>query len=201
MAAPIEYYFDFISPYGYLGGLGIEPLAARFGREVDWRPMLLGVSVMNVMGLKPLPDTPLKGPYLKRDVPRFFRLLEVPYNPANGGTMAPLPAARAFTWLKRDDPALAKRFAQAVGRAHWSEGRDMSTPAALAEVAAGLGVDGAALAAATQDDEVKALLKAHVEGSLAKGVFGAPSFVVDGELFWGADRLYQVERWLDTGGW
>ena len=201
MSEPIEYYFDFLSPYGYLGGLGIEEIAARRGRSVDWRVMLLGISVIKVMGLKPLPETPLKGPYLRQDVPRFFRLLGVPYNPPGGGQMAPLPAARSFTWLKGRDPDLAKRFAQAVGHAHWCEGRDMSTPAAVAEVGATLDIDPAELTAAIETDAVKDALKRHVQHSIDKGVFGAPTFIVDGELFWGADRLYQVDRWLETGGW
>lgn len=201
MPQPIEFYFDFISPYGYLGSLGIEPIAARHGRAVDWRPILLGVTVLKVMGLKPLPDTPLKGDYLRLDVPRCFRLQRLPYNPANGGVMAPLPAARGFTWLKDGDPELACRFARAVYRSHWSEGLDMSTPAALAEVAAPLGIEAGDLIRAIGDDAVKAQLRGHVEAAVAKGVFGSPSFIVDGELFWGADRLDQVEQWLATGGW
>lgn len=201
MPAPIEFYFDFISPYGYLGGIGIERVAARRGRSVDWRPMLLGISVLKVMGLKAVPDTPLKGDYAAHDWPRFARLMGVVHDAAANVRLAPLPAARAFVWLKGRDPALAVRFAQAVYRAHWGDGRDMSTPAALAEVAAGLGIDRATLIAATEDEAVKTRLREEVDASLAKGVFGCPTFIVDGEMFWGVDRLDQVERWIETGGW
>ena len=100
MAEPIAFYFDFISPYAYLGSIGIERMAARRGIEVDWRPMLLGISVLKVMGLKPLPDTPLKGEYLDRDTPRFARYLGVPYA-ATARTQFPrLPSARAVTWFQ-----------------------------------------------------------------------------------------------------
>ena len=201
MPAPIEFYFDFISPYGYLGSIGIERVAARHGRQVDWRPMLLGISVLKVMGLKSVPDTPLKGDYAARDWPRFARLLGVRHDPAANVRLAPLPAARAFLWLKSRDPVLAKRFAQAVYAAHWGEGRDMSTPEALAAAGGVLGIDRASLIAAIGDERIKERLRAEVDSSIARGVFGCPTFIVDGEMFWGADRLDQVDRWLATGGW
>ena len=74
MTPALKFHFDFISPFGYFASLRIEELAARHGRTVEWHPMLLGVSVMKAMGLKPLLDTPLKGPYTERDVLRYARL-------------------------------------------------------------------------------------------------------------------------------
>jgi 2-hydroxychromene-2-carboxylate isomerase len=73
--APIDFYFDFISPYGYFASLQIEQLAAKHGRSLRWHSMLLGVSVLKVMGLKPLLETPLKGDYVRRDMPRQARRL------------------------------------------------------------------------------------------------------------------------------
>lgn len=201
MPAPIAFYFDFISPYAYLGSIGIERIAARHGVEIDWRPMLLGVSVLKVMGLKPLPDTPLKGEYLDRDTARFARYLGIPFSAAAKTQFPPLPSARAFTWLKDRDPALAKRFGQAIFHAHWGEGRDMGSVDAVAGEAEALGVPRAGLLAAIETDAVKQRLREHVDASLAKGVFGAPTFIVGAEMFWGADRLDQVERWVVTGGW
>ena len=200
MAEPIGFYADLMSPFGYLGAVGLQPVAERHGRAIDWRPFLLGVTVLQVMGLPAVPDTPLKGAYSKRDQPRCFRLMGLDYNPP-AGPMRPLAPNRAITWLKERDPELALRFGLAVGHAHWSEGRDMSTPEALAEVAEGIGVSGDELTAAIQEGPVKAKLKEHVEAAVARGVFGAPTFDVDGELFWGHDRLWMVERWLETGGW
>jgi 2-hydroxychromene-2-carboxylate isomerase len=201
MAQPVEFYFDFISPYAYLGSIGIERIAARHSREVDWRPMLLGISVFKVMGLKAVPDTPLKGAYAAHDWPRLARYLGIPHAPEARTQFAPLPAARAFTWLKERDAPLAKQLAQAVFRAHWGEGRDMSTPERVAAEAAVLGIGRAAILAGIEDEATKMRLRAHVDASLARGVFGAPTFIVDGEMFWGADRLDQVDRWLATGGW
>jgi len=67
----IEFYFDPISPFAYLGSVQIERVAARLGREVDWKPVLIGVTVLKVMGLKPVPETPLKGPYMQQDAVRL----------------------------------------------------------------------------------------------------------------------------------
>ena len=201
MAPPIGFYTDLMSPFGFLGAVGLRPIAAMHGRGIDWRPFLLGVTVMRVMGLPPVPETPLKGAYSLMDQPRCFRLMGLAYNPPPGRSMQPLAPNRAIAWLRERDPGLAVEFGIAVGRAHWCEGRDMSAPEALAEVGEGLGIPGAELIAATADERVKATLKRHVDAAVARGVFGAPTFDVDGELFWGHDRLWMVERWLETGGW
>ncbi len=199
--APIEFYFDFLSPFGYIGSIGIEEIGARQGREVDWRPVLLGVTVMKVMGLPPVPETPLKGAYSKRDAPRTARYRGIPWNPADVPAFPPLPAGRAFTWLKDDDPDLARRFARAVYRAHWSEARDVTTPEKLAALGGELGIDPEALLAAIADPGVKARHREWVDLAIARGVFGVPTFIVDGEMFWGSDKLEQVEAWIERGGW
>ncbi len=126
--APIEFYFDFISPFGYLASTQIEALAARYGREVDWKPVLLGITVMKVMGLPPLMQIPLKKDYLQRDKPRMAKLLGVPFRDHGLEGVNSLAASRAFLWLNTQDAALAKRFAQRIYAALWVEGRDI-TPA------------------------------------------------------------------------
>ena len=201
MAEPIAFYFDFISPYAYLGSVGIMRVAEKHGRAVDWRPTLLGVSVLKVMGLKAVPDTPLKGAYFAHDWPRSARLMGIPHLPGAPVQFAPLPAARAFTHVKDRDAALAVWFGQAVFRAHWAEGRDMSSPGAVAEVAGECGIEPGEVLAAMSAESVKSRLREHVHAALDAGVFGTPTFIVEGEMFWGADRLDQVDRWIATGGW
>ncbi|MGH6934013.1 MAG: DsbA family protein [Dongiaceae bacterium] len=163
--------------------------------------MLLGITMLKIMAQKAVPDTPLKGDYAARDWPRCARLMGIPHVAGANVRLAALPAARAFVWLKLRDPALAERFAQIVYHAHWGEGRDMSASEALAAEGAALGIVPAALIAATQDGSVKQLLRAQVDDSIAKSVLGSPTYIIDGEMFWGADRLDQVDRWLVTGGW
>jgi 2-hydroxychromene-2-carboxylate isomerase len=196
----IDFYFDFMSPYAYLGSVGVERLAAEHRCVVDWHPILLGVSVIKVMGLKALPDTPVKRDYVRHDVERFARYLDIPFRRSETA-MAPLPAARIFVWLKRRDPEVARDFAQAVFREQWAQARNMSTPQALAGLAPHLGLSPAEMIAATTDPAIKRYLHEDVERAIAAGVFGAPTFVVGREMFWGVDRLPMVERWIVNGGW
>jgi 2-hydroxychromene-2-carboxylate isomerase len=200
MAEPIDFYFEFASPYGYLASTQIDQIGARHGREVAWHPIMLGAAFKET-GARPLMHTPLKGPYLLHDVPRFARLLGVPFEkppimPANS-----LAASRACVWLAAEDPALATRLAKAVFRAHWGEGRDIGAPEQVAEIARPLGIEPSALIAAVADQVIKECLKQATAAAIERGVFGSPFIFVDGEPFWGTDRLVQIEAWLARGGW
>ena len=202
MPAPLVFHFDFISPYGYFASLGIEALAARHGRTVDWRPMLLGVSVLRVMGLKPLLDTPLKGDYVRHDVLRHARRHGIRLGrDLNAPIGNPLPAARAFCWVKRNRPDAEAAMAHALYHAVWAEGRELSTPEAVAAIALPAGLDATAVAEGAASEEAAKLLRDAVAASIEAGVFGSPTVVVDGECFWGVDRLPEVEEWLRCGGW
>src|SRR3954451_15060446 len=144
--APIDFYFDFISGYGYLASLRLEAIAARHGRGVDWHCMLLGVAVMKTMGLKPLLETPLKSDYVLRDFARYQRRhgLTLARNLLDP-VMDPRPAARAFCWVKRQHPGRAGPFARALFDRYWRLGRDLSNLDELAALAPPLGLDEAAL--------------------------------------------------------
>ncbi len=199
--APIDFYFDFASPYGYLGSLRIDTLAAQHGRRVAWRPILLG-AVFKITGMKPNMHQPLRGAYLRRDTARIARDWGVPYCFPAVMPLNPVAASRAFYWLEATDPDRARDLAAALYHAHWGQGRDLEKPEAVAEVAAlALGLDGAALLAGLQQPEVKDRLRRETETAIARGVFGAPFFFVDDEPFWGCDRLDQIDRWLARGGW
>jgi 2-hydroxychromene-2-carboxylate isomerase len=200
MAAPIDFYFEFASPYGYLASTQIDALAARHGRTVVWHPIMLGAAFKET-GARPLMQTPLKGPYLLHDVPRFARLLGVPLKLPPVMPMNSLAASRACVWLDEDNPARAKSLAKAFLHAHWGEGRDLGVPEAVADVAAGFGIDRQALLAAVADQRIKDRLKERTQAAIERGVFGSPFIFVDGEPFWGADRLPHIETWLSKGGW
>lgn len=200
MPAPIEFYFDFSSPYGYLGSTRIDAIAARHGRETVWRPFLLG-AVFKVTGGKPLPSLPLKGDYAVRDMARYARLWGVPFRLPAKFPIATQAPARAFYWTDGRDAALAKRLSSALYDAYFNGNRDIGSPEVTADVAAGLGLDRQEVLAAMEDPEIKERLRHENDAAVARGVFGSPFVIVDGEPFWGADRLDQVERWLATGGW
>ncbi|HSV46924.1 MAG TPA: 2-hydroxychromene-2-carboxylate isomerase [Ramlibacter sp.] len=201
MAEPIQFHFDFISPYGWFASLRIEEIAARHGRALQWHSMLLGVAVMKVMGLKPMLDTPLKGDYVRRDVLRTARRHRLALRRDLDAPMHPLPAARAFQWVKHHQPQLAAPMAHALYDALWAQGRELRTAAQVAAIALPAGIDAQALEQGIQSPLAARLLRSEVAASLAAGVFGSPTVVVDGELFWGADRLPDVDEWLARGGW
>jgi 2-hydroxychromene-2-carboxylate isomerase len=200
MKAPVDFYFDFSSPYGFLASEKIEALAARHGRGVAWHPVLLGV-VFKQTGGVPLTQVPIKGDYSKRDMARSARLLGVDYRMPSTFPIPTQAPARIVLWLRERDPALATRAVHALYRAFFVDDLDISSPDTAAGVAAGAGIDGAAARAAIDDPAIKDALKKENEEAIAAGVCGSPFTIVDGEPFWGADRLDQVDRWLATGGW
>lgn len=201
MAAPVQFYFDFASPYGYLASTQIDTIAERHGRSVDWHPMLLG-AVFRVTGGQPLTGIPMKGDYTGHDLLRFARFLDVPFRMPDPMPMHPVAAARAYYWREQEEgPGPAKVFAKAMLHAHFGEGRDLSRPEAIADLADAAGLDSKAMLEGMQSQNVKDRLRAVTDEAIGKGVFGSPFVIVDGEGFWGADRLDQVERWLATGGW
>lgn len=146
-------------------------------------------------------DQPMKGAYSRHDWERVARLMGVPYrfpDPFPVGTVA---AARAFWWLDSTDPVLAKALGHALFHAYFAENRDISKREVVAEVGRQVGIDPDALLAAVEDPVWKAKLREETEGAIARGVFGAPFIIVDGEAFWGVDRLWMVAEWLERGGW
>ena len=200
-AAPIDFYFDFISPYGYLAAARIEEIGARYGRPVKWRPFLLGVTVLQVMGIKPLMETPLKSDYLVIDRPRMAKLLGVPLTVPDLDGVNGVAASRAFYWLAGRDEARAKALARRLFERLWAEGRDITDAGVVADEAAALDVSRETIEAALADPRVKDLLRSAVDAAVARKVFGSPFFIVDGQPVWGVDRLWMVEHWLRHGSW
>lgn len=201
MAAPLEFYFDFASPYGYIAAQRIDAIAQKHGRSVDWRPMLLG-AVFKSEGTQPLTQYPMKGKYSTHDFKRSAREHGVTFNMPPQFPLATVAACRGAYWLKQTAPDKAVSFIKAVYSAYFVDGRDISSAEVLADIAAGLGIDAKAFLAGIEQPEIKLKLREVTEDAIQhRGVFGSPFTFVDGEPFWGADRLDQVDRWLSRGGW
>ena len=198
MPAAIDFYFDYSSPYGYFAAIKIDELAARHGRSVNWKPILLG-AVFKVTGGQPLPALPLKGPYALRDILRSARFHGVDYRQPAKFPIPTQAPARAFYWANERDPALAKKLAQTLYQAYFVQDRDISNPEITADVAAALGFKRDDVLGALNDTAVKDKLKTEVDTAIKLGVFGSPYIVIDGEPFWGIDRFDQIERWLARG--
>ena len=200
MAEPIKFYFDFSSPYAYFGALKIEEIAGAFDREVDWRPILLGVT-MKATGNVSLAHQPLKSQYSKHDWQRLSRFMDVPWTLPEHFPIATMAAARAFYWIRDTDEALAKKFALACFHRYFGEGQDITDRQTVAEIGENLGLDREEILEAVVADEIKQRLRDETQAATDAGVCGAPYFVVDGEPFWGSDRLWMIRRWLKSGGW
>ena len=195
MPAPIEFWFDFSSPYGYLASPRVDAVAARHGRAAAWRPFLLG-AVFRSEGTQPLTDYPRKGAYSRRDFERTARLHGVPFRMPEPFPIAALAASRAFyVVLDRDGEAAAAGLAKALFAAYWAEGRNIAEPGVVLDLS---GLRREEIESPAAKERLRAMT---AEAIGEKGVFGSPFFIVDGEPFWGADRLEQADRWLETGGW
>ncbi|MBA1263215.1 2-hydroxychromene-2-carboxylate isomerase [Stutzerimonas stutzeri] len=191
----LEFYFDFISPYAYMASTRIEAIASRHGRTVKWRPFRLGVTVTKVMGLKPLLDTPLKGDYLRSDVPRLAQALSIPLCD-DLSIFNPVPAQRLFHALPEEAAGV---LARKLLSARWEQGRRLDNLESLVEIAAEMGVTRDTVEQALESPQTKAAVDGATRQAIEHGVFGSPTCIVDGELFWGLDRLWILDSFLAAG--
>lgn len=190
----IEFWFEFASTYSYPAAMRIEALAASRGVSVAWRPFLLGpIFQQQGWNNSPFNIYPVKGQYMWRDMERICERANLPLRrpsvfPRNG-----LLAARVAC-ANQDAPWLPD-FVRAIYRANFAEDAEISNPEVVARCLTALGQDAAAILEATQTPAVKDKLKANTAEAMERGIFGAPSFVVGQELFWGNDRLEEALEW------
>jgi len=199
--APIDFYFDFSSPYGYFASCRIDDIGKRRGRDVIWRPYLMG-AVMKITGSKPLVERELIGEYSHRDIARSARRYGIAFNtPPPPFPLPSIAPCRAFYWLSDRDPLIARDFARRVYAALFVDGRNISEVDVVVDLASTSGADPEETRAALGEQAVKDRLRQETDAAIARGVFGSPFVIVDEEPFWGNDRLDDVDRWLETGGW
>jgi 2-hydroxychromene-2-carboxylate isomerase len=197
---PIDFWFDFSSPYGYLLSEKIDALAAQYGRKVRWHPILLGIIFKATRSAPLTLQNAAKATYSLHDFSRSARFMGIPYKHPSQFPLATQAAARTYYFLHGQDCGLARQFAHATFHALYVDDRDISSPDTVVDIAEKLGVDRTALAAALQSPELKERLKDEVDSAMTLGVFGSPYVLIDGEAFFGADRLPHIEHWLKTGG-
>ena len=194
----VEFWFEFASTYSYLSAMRLPDLAEERGIDVIWRPFLLG-PVFAAQGLSDSPFNiyPVKGRYMWRDMARRTDALGLAFAnpepfPQNG-----LLAARVATAALPDAAGIA--FCQNVYDAQFAQGKNIASVDVTADCAEAAGLSRQIMEQA-QSDTVKAKLRAATEDAQAKGLFGAPSFTVDEELFWGDDRLEEALDWAVKHG-
>jgi len=193
MQHSIEFFWDAASPYTYLASTQLEAVAARAGAAVVWKPFLLG-KVFEATGNKMPAAIPAKGKHLFLDVQRWGAHYGVPVAFPKVFPVNSVLALRAGIAAGRHGQAAA--FAKAVMKAYWADGADIGQPGVVGAIAAALGLDGAALVAQAQEQPVKDQLRANTEEAVRRGAFGAPTFFVGEQMFWGNDRLVLLEEFL-----
>jgi len=200
MADPILFYFDFSSPYSYFMAQKIDAECDKFDRVVQWKPMMLGPAFKQ-SGNVPLVQQPLKGDYCIHDWDRLSRFMDVPWAFPDPFPVATHYAGRAFYFLSDKNPDQAKQFALKVFHAYFVTGKTISKQDVVLSIIHEMGLDKNQYEQCINDPVLKDRLRSETETAINAGVFGAPYVIIDGEPFWGADRLWMIRRWLKRGGW
>lgn len=197
MRRTVDYFFAPQSPWMYLGHARFTDIVQRAGAEVRVRPVDYG-QIFAVSGGLPLPKrAPQRQAYRLVELRRFSEALGIPLHPEpRHFPVAGDPAGWLITAVAEQEGAeAAMRLTGAIGRAIWAEERNVADDNVLAELLSENGLEVSHLARSQQAD-VKARYAEHTQQAIDAGVFGAPSYVIDGEIFWGQDRLDFVERRL-----
>ena len=195
MTKAVEFYFDVGSPAAYLAWTQLPKLAQEVQAEIVYRPFLLG-AVFQATGNRSPTEIPAKGQYLLDDLARHARRYGVefrhnPYFPINTLTLM-----RGALGLLMRDPGRMPAYVDAVYRAIWVDAKNMNDHATVAEVLQRAGFQPEQLLALASDQAVKDQLKVQTQDAVSRGVFGAPTFFVNNQMFWGQDRLDFVKEQL-----
>ncbi len=191
--APLRFFLDYISPYAYLAWTRLPALAARHGRTVEPVPVLLAGLLNETGNIGPAEVAP-KRVYIFKQTVRIAHDFGVPFAPPPSHPFNPLLALRVTAAV--EDVEARSRLVSALYASAWGGGPGLETPETVGAAVQAAGLDAPALLAAAQTQEVKDRVRRNTEAALAAGAFGVPSFLVDGELFFGVDSLGHLERFL-----
>jgi 2-hydroxychromene-2-carboxylate isomerase len=197
MSKAVEFYFDVGSPAAYLAWTQLPQIARAAGAEIEYRPFLLG-GVFQATGNRSPMEVPAKGQYMQDDLQRFARRYGVPFAHNPHFPINTLTLMRGAIGLQMREPARMVPYVDAVYRAIWVDGKNMNDPATVGKVLQQAGFPPEQLLALASDQAVKDHLKAETQEAVARGVFGAPTFFVGQDMFWGQDRLDFVKESLQS---
>jgi 2-hydroxychromene-2-carboxylate isomerase len=193
-AQTVEFFWDPASPYTYLAATQIDAVAARTGAQIEWKPFLLGKVFEGSSNRMPA-SVPAKAKHMFKDLQLWSKLYEVPLTMPKVFPVNSVLACRVGCVANAVGKGSA--YAQAVMSAYWGEGLDISQPEHVAAAARVAGIDGEAALAQAQEQAIKDQLRANTEDALARGAFGAPTFFIGKQMFWGNDRLVLLEGVLN----
>jgi 2-hydroxychromene-2-carboxylate isomerase len=199
MSAPLDFWFEFASTYSYPAAMRIRAQADAAGVPIRWRPFLLG-PIFKSQGWdnSPFNIYDAKGRYMWRDLERICADIRVPFRKPDVFPQSGLVAARVA--LVGLDEGWGEAFIAAVYRAEFADGKLINDPAVIREILVGMKLDPKPIFDRTQSDAIKTKLRENTEEAQRLGIFGAPSLVVNGELFWGNDRLEQAIAFAKRDG-
>jgi 2-hydroxychromene-2-carboxylate isomerase len=195
MAGTVEFWFDVGSAASYVAWYRLPKIAQRTGATIDYRPMLLG-GVFQATGNQSPVNIRAKGEWLHKDLERFAQRDGTPYKRNPHFPINTLALMRIAIGLQQQGEEPMLRFVDAVFRAIFAEPKNMNDAPTVAGVLQDAGFDPEALMALAGDPAIKERLKAVTAEAVQRGVFGAPTFFVGGEMHWGQDRLDWVEQAL-----
>ena len=198
----IDYYVSLNSPWTHLGAARIEALAARHGASLHIHPVDFGQVIFPASGGLPLPKrSPQRQAYRMQELRRWRDHLRVPITlaPKHFPFAEPFAAACVVAARETAGQAPAIALAHRILKALWEQEQDPGDRATLARLIGEVGLDPAALLPLAEDPRWQEIRRAEAEAALARGVFGAPSYVIGDEIFWGQDRLEFVARHLARG--
>jgi 2-hydroxychromene-2-carboxylate isomerase len=190
MSRTLEFYFDYGSPYSYLADTQVEAIARRTGATLARKPMLLG-GVFKATGNSSPAEQPAKAKWSALDMPMWARYYGVPFQRNPHFPVNTLALMRGAAAAQLD--GMFDRYHPAMFKAMWVEGRNLNDVKEVAAVLTAAGLDAAKFASRIQEQDVKDRLKATTDEAVARGAFGAPTSFVDGQMFFGNDRLAFVE--------
>jgi 2-hydroxychromene-2-carboxylate isomerase len=196
MTKTVEFYFDVGSPAAYIAWHRLPGICSETGATLQYKPMLLG-GVFQATGNQSPMAIPAKGRYVHMDLERYAQRSRIPFSHNPFFPINTLMLMRGATALQMRDPQDLVAYVDAIYRAIWVDGKNMNDPEVVAAVLHQAGFDPAALLAMANDPEVKDRLKSD-QDAVARGVFGAPTFFVDGQMYWGQDRLDFVKEALEA---
>ncbi|MBT3932314.1 MAG: 2-hydroxychromene-2-carboxylate isomerase [Rhodospirillaceae bacterium] len=200
MSDPIKFYFACPSPWSYLAMDALKALGEKHSREIAFKPTHVGQQWQQTSAGRPLGDRPaVLQAYRLIELPRWAAWRGVPINTEPKHFPAPFPLSSGVIIAAGQAGANMYEITRALMRGCWVDELNIGDPSDVAGIADGVGLDGAALVAAAESDAVTAELQANTDESLADGAWSVPSFVVDGELFFGQDRIEMMDwRLTDT---
>ncbi|MCP1174792.1 2-hydroxychromene-2-carboxylate isomerase [Ralstonia chuxiongensis] len=191
----VEFFFDVGSPYSYLAYHQLPKIAQAKGAEIVWRPMLLG-GVFQATGNSSPATIPAKGRYSNVDLERWAKHFGVPIQQNPHFPINTLQLMRGAVGMQLRSDAEFHRYLAAIFSAMFEHPRNLGDLQELAAVLEAAGISPALMLELVQDDRIKQTLRKTTEEAVARGVFGAPTFFVGDEMFWGQDRLHFVEAAL-----